>query len=123
MIQIRLEEVEACFMNWVRAVKKAYEREIIVIDGKTVRGHFKAGNGGKALHMVSAWTTQNRMVFGQVKTDEKSNEITAIPTLLEKLALAGCIVTIDAMGCQYKIADQIVGKKADYLFSLKGNSD
>jgi hypothetical protein len=123
LIRIRPEEIEACFMNWVRAIKKEYEREIIAIDGKTVRGHFKAGPGGKALHVVSAWAAQNRLVFGQVKTDEKSNEITAIPTLLEKLALAGCIVTNDAMGCQYKIADQIVGKKADYLFSLKGNAD
>jgi hypothetical protein len=89
-------------MNWVRAVKKDYEREIIAIDGKTVRGHFKTG--GKALHIVSAQAVENRLVFGQVKTEEKSNEITAIPTLLEKLALEGCIVTIDAMGCQHKTA-------------------
>jgi hypothetical protein len=75
-------------------IHKADQREIIAIDGKTVRGHFK--NGGKALHLVSAWATENRLVFGQVKTEEKSNEITAIPTLLEKLALEGCIVTIDA---------------------------
>jgi hypothetical protein len=74
-------------MNWVRAIKKDYEREIFAIDGKTVRGHFKAGAGGKAPHIVSAWVTENRLVFGQVKTEEKSNEITAIPTLLEKLAL------------------------------------
>jgi predicted transposase YbfD/YdcC len=123
MIRIRPEEIEDCFMNWVRAIKKDYEREIIAIDGKTVRGYFKAGPGGKALQIVSAWATRNRLVFGQVKTDEKSNEITAIPSLLEKLALAGCIVTIDAMGCQYKIADQIVGQKADYLFSLKENQE
>jgi predicted transposase YbfD/YdcC len=121
MIRIVPEEIEACFMNWVRAIKKEYEREIIAIDGKTVRGHFKAGS--KAIHIVSAWATENRLVFGQVKTDEKSNEITAIPTLLEKVALEGCVVTIDAMGCQYKIADQIVKKKADYLFSLKGNQE
>jgi hypothetical protein len=123
MIRIRPSETEACFMNRVRAIKKDYEREIIATGGKRVRGHFKAGEGGKAPHTVSAWATQNRLVFGQVKTEEKSNEITAIPALLEKVALEGCIVTIDAMGCQYKIAGQIVGKKADYLFSLKGNSD
>jgi predicted transposase YbfD/YdcC len=123
MIRLRPEEVEHCFMNRVRAIRKDYEREIIAIDGKTVRGYFKAKEGGKALHVVSAWATENRLVFGQVKTDEKSNEITAIPALLEKVALAGCIVTIDAMGCQYRIAEQIVEKKADYLFSLKGNQE
>jgi predicted transposase YbfD/YdcC len=121
MTRLDPEEIERCFMNWVRAIKQDYQREIIAIDGKTVRGHFKSG--GKALHLVSAWATENRLVFGQVKTEEKSNEITAIPTLLEKLALEGCIVTIDAMGCQYKIAEQIVKKKADYLFSLKGNQE
>jgi predicted transposase YbfD/YdcC len=121
MCRIKSEEIEGCFMNWVRSIRKVYEREIIAIDGKTVRGHFKTGS--KALHVVSAWATENRLVFGQVKTDEKSNEITAIPELLEKLALEGCIVTIDAMGCQYKIADQIVKQKADYLFSLKGNQE
>jgi hypothetical protein len=121
MSRIKPEEIERCFMNWARAVRKEYEREIIAIDGKTVRGHFKGG--GKALHMVSAWAEENRLVLGQVKTEEKSNEITAIPTLLEKLALKGCIVTIDAMGCQYKIADKVVEKKADYLFSLKKNQE
>jgi predicted transposase YbfD/YdcC len=75
----------------------------------------------KAIHLVSTWTANNRLVFGQVKTDEKSNKITATPTLLEKIAPKGCIVTIDAMGCQYKIADQIVAAEADYLFSLKSN--
>jgi predicted transposase YbfD/YdcC len=72
---------------------------------------------------VSAWATENRLVFAQVKTEEKSNEITAIPALLEMIALKGCIITIDAMGCQYKIADQIVEAEADYLFSLKGNQE
>jgi predicted transposase YbfD/YdcC len=121
MCRIAPEEIEECFMDWVRAIRRDYEREIIAIDGKTVRGHFRSG--AKALHIVSAWATENRLVFGQVKTEEKSNEITAIPTLLEKLALEGCIVTIDAMGCQHKIADLVVQKKADYLFSLKGNQE
>ena len=107
-------------MNWVRAVKQNTPREITAIDGKTVKGAFNAG-AGKALHIVSAWATSNRLVFGQVKTDDKSNEITAIPALLDKIALEGSIVSIDAMGCQYEIADKIAGKKADYLFSLKGN--
>jgi hypothetical protein len=91
-------------LNWARSIRKADERKIIAIDGKTVRGHFKTGS--KALHVVNARTTENRLVFGQVKMDEKSNEITAISDLLEKLALEGCIVTIDAMGCQYKNSGQ-----------------
>jgi predicted transposase YbfD/YdcC len=119
---LKPELIEECFMNWVRDIKNNIEREIIAIDGKTAKGTFNAETG-KALHIVSAWATANRLVFGQVKTDEKSNEITAIPTLLDKIALEGCIVSIDAMGCQYKIADKIVEKKADYVFSLKGNQD
>jgi predicted transposase YbfD/YdcC len=117
---LKPELIEACFMNWVRAIKQETAREIVAIDGKTVKGTFNAETG-KALHIVSAWGAANRMVFAQVKTDEKSNEITAIPTLLEKIALEGSIVSIDAMGCQYDIADKIVKKKADYVFSLKGN--
>jgi hypothetical protein len=94
---------------------------------KTIRGMASKSNfNGKAdvksIHVVSAWATANRMVFGQVKTEEKSNEITAIPVLLESIAIEGSIVTIDAMGCRYDIADKIVGeKKGDYVFSLKGN--
>jgi predicted transposase YbfD/YdcC len=117
------KEIERCFMNWVRAVKNNYDREVIAIDGKTVCGSFNAKTGEKAIHMVSAWATQNRLIFGQVKTADHSNEITAIPSLLDMLALEGCIVTIDAMGCQYKIADKIVTGNADYLFSLKGNQE
>ena len=113
--------IEACFMNWVRAIKQnTPERQIIAIDGKTVRGAFNAKTG-KSLHILSAWARANQLVFGQVRTEEKSNEITAIPTLLEKIALEGSIVSLDAMGCQYEIANKIVKKKADYLFSLKGN--
>jgi predicted transposase YbfD/YdcC len=117
---LKPELIEACFMNWVRAIKQNTEREIIAIDGKTAKGSFNAETG-KALHIVSAWATANRLVFGQVKTEDKSNEITAIPVLLDKIALEGSIVSIDAMGCQYKIANKIIKKKADYLFSLKGN--
>jgi predicted transposase YbfD/YdcC len=117
---LKPEIVEACFMNWVRAIKQKTARENIAIDGKTVKGAFNA-EAGKSLHIVSAWATSNRLVFGQVKTDDKSNEITAIPLLLEKIALEGSIISIDAMGCQYEIADKIIKKKADYVFSLKGN--
>jgi predicted transposase YbfD/YdcC len=118
---LKPKAVEQCFMNWVRAVKNNYDREVIAIDGKTVRGSFNAQTGSKAIHLVSAWATENKLVFGQVKTEDHSNEITAIPSLLDMLALEGCIVTIDAMGCQYNIANKIVNAKADYLFSLKGN--
>jgi predicted transposase YbfD/YdcC len=110
-------------MAWVRAIKQDTEREVIAIDGKTVRGSFNTRQGSKAIHLVSAWATENRLVFAQVKTEEKSNEITAIPVLLEMIALKGCIVTIDAMGCQYKIANQIVKAGADYVFSLKENQE
>jgi predicted transposase YbfD/YdcC len=97
LVFIKLDpaEIEKCFMNWVRDIKTSIGREIIPIDGKSVRGTFKA-QSGKSLHLVSAWATENKLIFGQVKTDEKSNEITAIPSLLEKIALEGCIVTIDA---------------------------
>jgi predicted transposase YbfD/YdcC len=109
-------------------IKQDKEREVAddksdAIDGKTVRGSFNTRQGSKAIHLVSAWATENRLVFAQVKTEEKSNEITAIPTLLERIALKGCIVTIDAMGCQYKIADQIVNAGADYVLSLKENQE
>jgi predicted transposase YbfD/YdcC len=115
-------------MNWVRDIKRDILREVIAIDGKTVRGmatksRFKAGTEVQSIHLVSAWATENQLVFAQVQTEEKSNEITAIPVLLEQIAIAGCIVTIDAMGCQYEIADKIVQKEADYVFSLKGNQE
>jgi len=125
---IRSGLLESCFMNWVRDIKEDIKGEVIAIDGKTVRGmatksRFKAGTEAKPIHLVSAWATENQLVFAQVQTEEKSNEITAIPELLEQIAIAGCIVTIDAMGCQYEIADKIVKKEADYVFSLKGNQE
>ena len=125
---IKSELLESCFMNWVRDIKQDIRREVIAIDGKTIRGmatrsHFKAGTEAKSIHIVSAWATENQLVFAQVQTEEKSNEITAIPVLLEQIAIGGCIITIDAMGCQYEIADKIVKKEADYVFSLKGNQE
>jgi predicted transposase YbfD/YdcC len=123
MSRLKPEQVESCFMDWVRAIKQDVNREIIAIDGKTVRGSFNTREGQKAIHLVSAWATENRLVFAQKKVDEKQNEITVIPELLEMIALKGCIVTSDAMGCQYKIANQTVGSGADYLFSLKENQE
>ena len=116
---IRPEELEASFLSWVKSVTRITKGEIVSIDGKTVCG--SRDGKTKAIHMVSAWANANQMVLGQVKTEEKSNEITAIPILLEMLELKGCIVTIDAMGCQRDIAEKIVGAEADYVFGLKGN--
>jgi predicted transposase YbfD/YdcC len=113
--------IEQCFMAWVRNIKQDTPQEIIAVDGKTVRGSFNSQLGTCPLHLVSAWAAHNRLVLAQVKTQDKSNEITAIPSLLELIALKGCIVTIDAMGCQYKIADYIVTQEADYVFALKEN--
>lgn len=113
------KEFEACFMSWVRCVSEKTKGEIISIDGKTVCG--SRDGKAKAIHMVSAWANANQLVLGQVKTDEKSNEVKAIPTLLEMLELKNCIVTIDAAGCQKKIAKQIAETEADYVFGLKGN--
>ncbi len=110
-----------CFTSWVSSLAELTDGEVVAIDGKTLRRSFDRASGKAAIHMVSAWATKNRMVLGQVKTDEKSNEITAIPRLLENLEIKGCIVTIDAMGCQKEIARKITAQKADYVFGLKGN--
>ncbi|MET3981845.1 putative transposase YbfD/YdcC [Mucilaginibacter sp. UYP25] len=113
-------EFETCFLEWVKSVAKLTDGEIISIDGKTIRG--SRGKGPKsAIHMVSAWAGTNTMVLGQVKTAEKSNEITAIPKLLNVLELKECIVTIDAMGCQTAIIKQIKEAGADYVIAVKGN--
>ena len=112
-----------CFMSWVDDVVKLCEGEVIAVDGKTHRRSHDRKKGVKALHMVSAWACRNAVVLGQVKTDEKSNEITAIPQLLEKLELSGCIVTIDAMGCQREIAKQVREGGGDYVLSVKGNQE
>jgi predicted transposase YbfD/YdcC len=114
------QEFEDCFLAWVKSVAELTEGEVVSIDGKTIRG--SRGKGAKsAIHMVSAWAGANNMVLGQVKTAEKSNEITAIPKLLSVLELKGCIVTIDAMGCQTAITKQITEAGADYVISVKGN--
>lgn len=110
-----------CFVKWIAAVSEVTKGSIVAIDGKTLRRSFDRASKKSAIHMVSAWAEGNQVVLGQVKTDEKSNEITAIPKLLKMLELSGCIVTIDAMGCQKKIAADIVGKGSDYVLSLKGN--
>ena len=115
------EQLQTCFLDWVRSVAQLSAGEIVAIDGKTLRHSYDTGSGKGAIHMVSAWASQNRLVLGQVKVDAKSNEITAIPELLKVLALHGCIVTIDAMGAQTAIAQQIIEQGGDYVLSLKGN--
>lgn len=116
------EQFEQCFSNWAQSVAKLFPGEVVAIDGKSMRHSYDKATSKKALHIVSAWAADNELVLGQVATDEKSNEITAIPKLLQALQLADCVVTIDAMGCQTEIARQIVeDKSADYILALKGN--
>jgi predicted transposase YbfD/YdcC len=114
-------QFQSCFLSWMQAVAEVTAGEVVAIDGKALRRSFEKGTAKRAIHMVSAWATANGVVLGQRKVDTKSNEITAIPVLLELLALKGCIVTIDAMGCQRAIAQTIVEQGADYVLALKGN--
>lgn len=113
--------LQAMFAQWMSAVAKATDQEVIAIDGKTLRRAVDKARGGAFVHMVSAWSTANGVVLGQVATSEHSNEITAIPRLLELLELKNCLVTIDAIGCQTEIVDAIVARGGDYLISVKDN--
>jgi predicted transposase YbfD/YdcC len=110
-----------CFLAWVEALRTQVSEQVLALDGKTLRHSFDTASGRGAIHMVSAWAHKNRLVLAQVKVDAKSNEITAIPTLLQMLDLQGCIVTLDAMGCQKTIAAQIIQQGGDYVLGLKDN--
>lgn len=111
---------ENCFVDWVNSFATLNDKEVVAIDGKTIRG--AKSNGKKSpIHMVSAWASEQNIVLGQVKTHEKSNEITAIPELLNILSLENTVVTIDAMGCQKEIATAIIKKEADYVLAVKEN--
>jgi predicted transposase YbfD/YdcC len=112
---------ETSFQHWVNALVSTLEAQLIAIDGKTLKGSYDREGGIKALQLVSAWASEHRLVLGQCTVASKSNEITAIPVLLEQLALIGCIVSIDAMGTQSAIAEQITQQQADYVLALKGN--
>jgi predicted transposase YbfD/YdcC len=114
------EHFQRCFVSWVAALTGA-PVGVIAIDGKTSRRSYQKKGGSAPIHMVSAFAARQRLVLGQVKVAEKSNEIVAIPKLLEMMAIEGAIVTIDAMGCQRDIAQKIIDKKADYVLALKGN--
>jgi predicted transposase YbfD/YdcC len=114
-------EFETCLLNWIVALHEVTDGQVVAIDGKTLRRSFDTASGKAAIHMVSAWATANHISLGQIVVDEKSNEITAIPKLLEMLELSGALVTIDAMGCQREIAEQIVASGADYVLAVKEN--
>lgn len=111
---------QQCFLDWVRTVAEITEQEIVPIDGKTLRRSHDKANGQRAIELVSAWTRRNRLMRGQIKVAEDSNEITAVPLLL-RLELQGCIVTLDALHCQKDTAAEILKQEADYVLSLKGN--
>jgi predicted transposase YbfD/YdcC len=115
------KQFEHCFLQWIRAVSKLTQRQVVAIDGKKLRRSHDRTCGRKAITMVSAWATANQLVLGQVKVKPRSNERTALPELLRILELTGCIVTIDAMGSYPRVAGQIVAQGADYLLAVKQN--
>jgi predicted transposase YbfD/YdcC len=117
------EQFEACFASWVKAVAEAGTGKVLAIDGKALRRSHDHTLGKEAIHMVSAWAVDSGLVLGQIKVDDKSNEITAIPELLRWLDLKGCTVSIDAMGCQKEIAKQIIAQQGNYVLALKGNQE
>ena len=113
---------QACFLSWTRAVAQLTQGALVSLDGKTVRASFDRATASSPLHMLSAWCSDTGgLVIGQIKTDSKSNEITALPDVLQLLAIQSCIVTIDAMGCQTAIAEHIRAQKGDDLLALKSN--
>lgn len=114
-------EFERCLLSWITALHEVTDGQIVAVDGKSLRRSYDKASSKSAIHMVSAWATANSISLGQVVVDAKSNEITAIPKLLEMLEISGCLVTIDAMGCQKEIARQIVKQGADYLLAVKDN--
>lgn len=118
---IKPAEFEQCLLSWITALHEVTGGQVVAIDGKALRRSFDKASSKSAIHMVSAWATANSISLGQVVTDEQSNEITAIPKLLEILEISGCLVTIDAMGCQKEIAQQIVNQGADYVLAVKDN--
>lgn len=115
------QEFQGGFRSWIEAITELTAGQVVAIDGKRLRRSHDKQSGKAAIHMVSAWASANRLVLGQLKTNEKSNEITAIPELLKLLLIKGCIVTIDARGCQTEIARLIIEGQGDYVLALKGN--
>ena len=118
---LRPAEFEKCLLSWISALHEITAGQVVAIDGKTLRRSYDRASSKSAIHMVSAWAGANHISLGQVVVDAKSNEITAIPKLLQMLEVKGSLVTIDAMGCQVQIAQQIVDQQADYVLAVKGN--
>lgn len=118
---IKPDAFHTCFLSWMQSVHTLTNGQVVAIDGKTLRGSYHRENRSSTIHMISAYASANKLVLGQLKTDKKSNEITAIPELLSMLDLRGALVTIDAMACQTKIASAIVDQGADYLLTVKNN--
>ena len=110
-----------CFIKWVNSLSEITHGEVVAIDGKTICGSGDAGKVRSAFHVVSAYAAQNRLCLGQITVDQKQNEIVAIPEILDLLSVQGCVVTVDAMGCQKEIAGKIIEKKADYVLMVKDN--
>lgn len=119
--RLKPEQLQQCFLNWIQVVSQITKGQVIAIDGKSLRSALERGQNRGAIHMVSAWATENRLVLGQQKVNAKSNEITAIPELLKILEIEGCLVSIDAMGCQTEIARTIIEQRGDYVLALKAN--
>ena len=119
--RLNTDEFLGCLQRWVRQLNHSLEDQGIALDGKTLRHSFDTGTGKSALHVVSAWASELRLCLGQVAVDDKSNEITAVPKLLELLELTGAVVTLDAMHCQKETAEAIRAKGADYILTVKGN--
>lgn len=121
MSSLAPKEFQSSFISWMNSLTEVTEGEVVAIDGKTLRHSFDKKSRKSAIHMVSAFASENGVVLGQIKTEEKSNEITAIPALLDLLDIKGCIITIDAMGCQKKITKKVISVGADYAIAVKGN--
>jgi predicted transposase YbfD/YdcC len=121
LARVRPEEFEKCLLEWITSLQEITDGQVVAIDGKTLRRSYDKASSKSAIHMVSAWATANHISLGQVVVDAKSNEITAIPKLLELIEISGALVTIDAMGCQTEIAAKIIAADADYCLAVKGN--
>lgn len=121
LARLDAKEFASCLASWMAAVAQATKGQVIAVDGKSMRGSRDSASGRQAIHMVRAWASHNHLVLGQVKVEEKANEITAIPELLKMLDVAGCIVTIDAIGCQKAIAQEITDKGGQYVLLVKAN--
>lgn len=115
------KQFQECFVDWVSTVSEMTKGQVVAVDGKTVRRSHDGWTGKPAIHLVSAWASANHLVLGQIKVDDRSNEITALPPLLRMLDVSGCTVTVDAMGCQKEVASTITDRRADYVLALKQN--